>query len=56
MTERRRKVEFVKFKQYVDFNEDVVNIISGLVSLQKPYSNTIGILVLDVIKSIGTVI
>ena len=55
MTERRQKVEFGKFKQYVDFNEDVVNIMSGFVSLQKQCGNTIGILVLDVIKSIGTV-
>jgi len=57
MTERRRKVvEFVEFKQSVDFNEDVVNnIMSGFVSLQKQCNNSIGILVLDVIKSIGTV-
>jgi len=55
MTERRRKVEFVKLKQYVDFNEDVVNIMSGFVSLQKQCNNSIGILVFDVIKSIGTV-
>jgi len=40
MMERRRKVEFVKFKQYVDFNEDVVNnIMSGFVSLQKQCNN-----------------
>jgi len=49
-------VEFVEFKQSVDFNEDVVNnIMSGFVSLQKQCNNSIGILVLDVIKSIGTV-
>jgi len=39
MTERRQKVEFGKFKQYVDFNEDVVNIMSGFVSLQKQCGN-----------------
>ena len=55
MTERRRKVEFVKFKQYVDFNEDVVILMSGFVSLRKKCVNTIDILILDVIKSIGTV-
>ena len=55
MTERRRKVEFVKFKQYVDFNEDVEILMTGFVSLRKKCDNTIDILILNVIKSIGTV-